>query len=131
MATLAPLATVDPTLIEALLDRAFGPERHARTAYRIREGTEWLPTLSFAVADDEGYLVGTIQCWPVALTDPEGRPYFQAMIEIDSESLAEHEGMILSPGMAAQLEIVTGARTILAYLFAPITDSFDRAFREQ
>ncbi|OSQ29566.1 HlyD family type I secretion periplasmic adaptor subunit [Thalassospira sp. MCCC 1A03138] len=68
---------------------------------------------------------------PDRLTDPEGRPYFQAMIEIDSESLAEHEGMILSPGMAAQLEIVTGARTILAYLFAPITDSFDRAFREQ
>ncbi|OSQ49117.1 HlyD family type I secretion periplasmic adaptor subunit [Thalassospira alkalitolerans] len=68
---------------------------------------------------------------PDRLTDPEGRPYFQAMIEIDAESMAEHEGMILSPGMAAQLEIVTGARTILAYLFAPITDSFERAFREQ
>lgn len=68
---------------------------------------------------------------PDRLTDPEGRPYFQAMIEIDSQSLAEHQGMILSPGMAAQLEIVTGARTILAYLFAPITDSFERAFREQ
>ena len=80
MATLAPLATVDPALIEALLDRAFGPERHARTAYRIREGTEWLPTLSFAVADDEGYLVGTIQCWPVALTDPEGRAHPMIMV---------------------------------------------------
>ena len=80
MATLAPLATVDPALIEALLDRAFGPERHARTAYRIREGTEWLPTLSFAVADDEGYLVGTIQCWPVALTDPEVRAHPMIMV---------------------------------------------------
>ena len=80
MATLAPLATVDPTLVEALLDRAFGPERHVRTAYRIREGTEWLPTLSFAVADDEGYLVGTIQCWPVALTDPEGRAHPMIMV---------------------------------------------------
>ena len=80
MATLAPLATVDPALIEALLDRAFGPERHARTAYRIREGTEWLPTLSFAVADEEGYLVGTIQCWPVALTDPEVRAHPMIMV---------------------------------------------------
>ena len=68
---------------------------------------------------------------PDRLTDSEGRSYFQAMVEIDAESLAEHEGMILSPGMPAQLEIVTGSRTILAYLFSPITTSFDRAFREQ
>ncbi|AUG54277.1 HlyD family type I secretion periplasmic adaptor subunit [Thalassospira marina] len=68
---------------------------------------------------------------PDRLTDGDGRPYFRAMVEIDAESLAEHEGMILSPGMAAQLEIVTGARTILAYLFEPITDSFQRAFREE
>ncbi|MDP2698897.1 HlyD family type I secretion periplasmic adaptor subunit [Thalassospira sp.] len=68
---------------------------------------------------------------PDRLTDPDGRAYFQAMVEIDAENLAEHEGMALYPGMAAQLEIVTGARTILSYLFAPITESFDRAFREQ
>lgn len=68
---------------------------------------------------------------PDRLTDAEGRSYFQAMVEIDADSLAEHEGMILSPGMPAQLEIVTGSRTILAYLFSPITTSFERAFREQ
>lgn len=68
---------------------------------------------------------------PDRLTDSEGRSYFQAMVEIDADSLAEHEGMILSPGMPAQLEIVTGSRTILAYLFSPITTSFERAFREQ
>ncbi|WP_374405090.1 GNAT family N-acetyltransferase [Pelagerythrobacter sp.] len=80
MATIAPLATVEPALIEALLDRAFGPDRHARTAYRIREGTDWLPALSFAAADDDGYLVGTIQLWPVALTDPEGRAHPMLMV---------------------------------------------------
>ncbi|MCC9620864.1 HlyD family type I secretion periplasmic adaptor subunit [Thalassospira sp. MA62] len=68
---------------------------------------------------------------PDRLTDADGRSYFQAMIEIDAESLAEHEGMVLSPGMPAQLEIVTGARTVLSYLFSPITTSFERAFREQ
>lgn len=68
---------------------------------------------------------------PDRLTSQDGRPYFQAMVEIDAESLADHEGMVISPGMAAQLEIVTGAHTILAYLFAPITDSFERAFREE
>lgn len=79
MATIVPLANVEPALIEGLLDRAFGPDRHARTAYRIREGTEWLPALSFALADDD-YLVGTIQLWPVALTDPEGRAHPMIMV---------------------------------------------------
>ncbi|MGV2496621.1 GNAT family N-acetyltransferase [Pelagerythrobacter aerophilus] len=79
MATIVPLANIDPALIEALLDRAFGPDRHARTAYRIREGTDWLPALSFALADED-YLVGTIQLWPVALTDPDGRPHPMIMV---------------------------------------------------
>lgn len=72
MATLVPLDSIDPALIEALLDRAFGPDRHARTAYRVREGTDWLPPLSFAAVDETEHLVGTIQCWPVALTNPAG-----------------------------------------------------------
>lgn len=79
MATIVPLANVESTLIEALLDRAFGPDRHARTAYRIREGTDWLPALSFALADED-YLVGTIQLWPIALTDPEGRAHPMIMV---------------------------------------------------
>lgn len=73
MATIIPLADVDPALVEALLDRAFEPERHQRTAYRVREGTEWLPALSFAALDAGDNLAGTIQCWPVALTDPAGK----------------------------------------------------------
>ncbi|MEY4952729.1 MAG: hypothetical protein RL299_1153 [Pseudomonadota bacterium] len=72
-ATLIPLDNVDSALIEALLDRAFEPERRQRTAYKLREGVEWLPGLSFAAIDAEDNLVGTIQCWPVALTDPAGR----------------------------------------------------------
>ncbi len=80
MATIVPLANVDPALIEALLDRAFGPDRHARTAYRIREGMDWLPALSFAAVDDDGYLVGTIQLWPAALTDPGGRAHPMIMV---------------------------------------------------
>ncbi|MCA1660903.1 MAG: N-acetyltransferase [Novosphingobium sp.] len=70
MATLIPLDSVDPALIEALLDRAFEPERHRRTAYKVREGVDWLPALSFAALDRDEHLAGTIQCWPVALTEP-------------------------------------------------------------
>ncbi|MEQ1497005.1 MAG: GNAT family N-acetyltransferase, partial [Novosphingobium sp.] len=71
-ATLIPLDNVDPALVEALLDRAFEPERRTRTAYKVREGSEWLSALSFAAIDSAEHLVGTIQCWPVALTGVGG-----------------------------------------------------------
>lgn len=80
MAKIIPLADVDPPLIEALLDLAFEPERHERTAYKVRQGAEWLPGLSFAGLDEDDLLAGTIQCWPVALTDPAGRAHPMVMV---------------------------------------------------
>lgn len=80
MATLVPLSAVDPALVEALLDEAFGPDRHARTAYRIREGAHWLEGLSFAALDEDDYLAGTIQLWPVALATAEGKGHPLIMV---------------------------------------------------
>ncbi len=80
MAALIPLEQVDPDLIEQLLDKAFGEDRQARTAYRIREGMEWLVGWSFAVLDENDLLAGTIQCWPIALIDPESRAHPLIMI---------------------------------------------------
>ena len=79
-ATLIPLDNVDPAMVEALLDRAFEPERHTRTAYQLREGLDWLAGLSFAAIDAQENLVGTIQCWPVALTDLAGRRHPLIMV---------------------------------------------------
>jgi predicted N-acetyltransferase YhbS len=66
--TLTPLAIADPDVVEALLDAAFGADRHMRTAYRIRAGTSAIPALSFA-AFDGGKLVGTLQSWPIFISD--------------------------------------------------------------
>ena len=79
-ATLIPLDNVDPAMVEALLDRAFEPARHTRTAYQLREGLDFLPALSFAAIDASEQLVGTIQCWPVALTDPAKRRHPLIMV---------------------------------------------------
>lgn len=79
-ATLIPLDNVDPALVEALLDRAFEPARKTRTAYKVRGGSDWLPALSFAAIDAGEHLVGTIQCWPVALTDSAGRKHPLIMV---------------------------------------------------
>ena len=80
MPHIVPLTAIDPALVEDLLDLAFEPERRTRTAYRIREGTEWLPGLSFAALDYEEYLVGIIQLWPVALREADGRAHPMIMV---------------------------------------------------
>jgi len=68
---IVPLAEIDATATERLLDRAFGPDRHRRTAYLIRLGTNAVPALSFAAIDGSA-LIGTIQCWPVRLVRDDG-----------------------------------------------------------
>lgn len=78
--TLIPLDQADPAAVERVLDEAFGPDRHKRTAYAIREGTECLAPLCFAAFDESGLLAGTIQAFPVALTDPQGRAHPLIMI---------------------------------------------------
>ena len=80
VSTLIPLAQVAPEKVETLLDRAFGEGRRSRTAYKVREGTDWLPALSFAALDEEELLVGTIQAWLVALTDSAGRAHKMLMV---------------------------------------------------
>lgn len=69
MINLQPLSAIAPDALEALLDLAFGTDRHSRTAYAVREGTEPVGGLSF-VAILEGEPAGSLQCWPIALTVP-------------------------------------------------------------
>jgi predicted N-acetyltransferase YhbS len=78
--TLIPLDNVEPDMIEQVLDAAFGEDRRSRTSYKIREGMDWLPALSFAALDEDGMLAGTIQAWPVALTDAKGRAHPMIMV---------------------------------------------------
>lgn len=71
MVELLPLANIAADSVEALLDAAFGADRHGRTAYRLRAGMDAIPALSFA-ARDGGALIATIQCWPVAHRAADG-----------------------------------------------------------
>lgn len=68
MAELVALHVTSPTLIEALLDAAFGTERHQRTAYKLRTGSRPITDLSFAIIDND-QTIACIQCWPVAISN--------------------------------------------------------------
>jgi predicted N-acetyltransferase YhbS len=54
----------DADPIERLHERAFGPGRYARTAFRLREGAPALPELSFT-ALVSSLLVGSVRVTPV------------------------------------------------------------------
>jgi predicted N-acetyltransferase YhbS len=96
--------------VDLLLDARFGPARRRRTAYRLRDGMAALPALSF-VARDCGTLVGSVQCWPIALSTTTG-----AMLPLTLLGplviAADHDGQgIGSALMARVLEAVDAADT--------------------
>ncbi|MCH8684294.1 GNAT family N-acetyltransferase [Pedomonas mirosovicensis] len=57
--------------IEQLLDTAFGPDRHLRTAYRLREGSAPIDALCFVARREDGecngHLCATIEFWPIEI----------------------------------------------------------------
>jgi predicted N-acetyltransferase YhbS len=61
----------DGPAIDHLLDLAFGPDRLAKTAYRLRDGVPCARGLSF-VARENGRLAASLQFWPVLIQPCEG-----------------------------------------------------------
>jgi HlyD family type I secretion membrane fusion protein len=73
-----------------------------------------------------------IQVSPDRFTDQmTGMPYFTARVKLDETELKSLNGISLYPGMTADVYIVTGARTFIAYLMSPITDTFRKTFKEE
>jgi multidrug efflux pump subunit AcrA (membrane-fusion protein) len=60
-----------------------------------------------------------------------GATYFVAIVEVNSDQLSRVPQVKLQPGMPVEAAIITGRRTMLAFLLQPITDSFAHAFREE
>lgn len=108
MIGMVALEQVAPDAVERLLDEAFGADRHGRTAYRLRAGVAALPALSLAAIDD-GALVGTIQCWPVALTCDGGGVVPLVLVGPVAVSPARQQGGIGRALMEASL--AAAART--------------------
>ena len=65
---------------------------------------------------------------------PTPDTYYIARIEINMDEfnkIAKARKLELHPGMQAEVQIVTGTRTLLQYLLDPITDTMFRAFKEK
>ena len=63
--------------------------------------------------------------------DANNTPVFMVRAEIDAGALRDKPGVVLLPGMPADILIVNGARSVLDFLISPITDSISHAMKEE
>lgn len=60
------------------------------------------------------------------------QPYYLARVQVNPETIKKLANKVdLYPGMAADVLIVTGSKTMLGYFFDPLTLTLHRAFREE
>ncbi|MDD3446257.1 MAG: HlyD family type I secretion periplasmic adaptor subunit [Zavarzinia sp.] len=66
-----------------------------------------------------------------AVTDDKGEHFYLAQVRTTAPGLASTDGELpILPGMIAQVDILTGKRSVLDYILTPIARVRDTAFRE-
>lgn len=80
-----------------------------------------------------GAIPGTVQSLSAATyLDKEGRPYFRATIALTRAHVGPaHSKLPVSPGMTVSADVVTGTKSLLAYLTKPVYVSLNSALRER
>ncbi|WP_119274323.1 HlyD family type I secretion periplasmic adaptor subunit [Taklimakanibacter deserti] len=80
-----------------------------------------------------GALSGKVE-WISAdtVTDPENNPYYRVIVKTDENSITKMgETMRAIPGMVANVDIMTGRKSVLQYLLTPVLRTRDEAMRER
>ena len=62
--------------------------------------------------------------------DSEGIPYYTAIVEVDDKEIERLDNIRIQSGMQASVSIISQKRTVLSYLFNPITKLSQTALRE-
>lgn len=72
------------------------------------------------------------QISPDTVTDKDGKSFYVIRLRTEKNHLGSDEKpLIIIPGMVASVDIITGKKTILAYLLKPILRARAEAFRER
>jgi HlyD family type I secretion membrane fusion protein len=68
----------------------------------------------------------------ILINEQSKESYFLARVAIAKKDLKKLKNKIeLYPGMPAQVFILTDSRSLISYMFSPISDSYYKAFREE
>tara|TARA_B100001093_G_C26843579_1_gene1021708 strand:- start:419 stop:1879 length:1461 start_codon:yes stop_codon:yes gene_type:complete len=66
------------------------------------------------------------------ITNEEGENFYVVKIDLDQDFLeVKNRSLKVIPGMTAQVDIITGKRSPLEYIFSPITKTLQESFREK
>ncbi|MDT7952356.1 MAG: HlyD family type I secretion periplasmic adaptor subunit [Acetobacteraceae bacterium] len=63
--------------------------------------------------------------------DGNNQPFFLLRAELDPGQLADKPGVVLLPGMPADILVINGRRSVMSFLISPITDSMFHSMREE
>ena len=67
-----------------------------------------------------------------SFVDDRGQPYFSGRIALDASNIGDPaRGYVVTPGMTVAADIRTGSKTLMAYLFKPVTNALQTAFSER
>lgn len=79
-----------------------------------------------------GSISGVVkQLSPSTYLDEKGNPYYRVKIVLDKSYVGSNpRQMKVIPGMTVTVDIITGSKTIMAYLIKPVSRGFSSAFKE-
>lgn len=64
-------------------------------------------------------------------TSKDNEYYFKVLISVKKESMKKLKNVSISAGMRANIDIITGKRTVMDFLTKPITKTIDSSFKER
>lgn len=126
------LPTNDPLIIEAKVSQKNIDSVHEGLVAKIRFS-------AFKSRTTPTFTGKVVSVSPDIVQDERQHPgqqdnYYVARVEIDMDEfnrIAKIKNLELHPGMQAEVQIVTGTRTLLRYLLDPVIDTAFKAFREK
>ena len=123
----APIAEIVPESDELIVQASVNPI----DVDRVSEGQE--ARIRFSTFGNRAPTIfGTLMTLSAdaIVNEATGNSYYLARIEVNPESVVELGDMALMPGMPAEVYINTGSRTLLQYLFKPLSNAVSRSFNE-
>ncbi len=104
----------DDSLIEPLLDRTFGFDRHHKTVYRLREGVAPIEKLAFVALATDGGLLGSLRFWPIRIGAASAILLGPLAVEpaLQGAGIGRgllHDGLTRAKRLGAKICVVVGA----------------------
>lgn len=99
----------------------------------LHPGQEVKVTITAYDPQRYGWLMGRlVRISPDTVEDSEGNVFFEVEVKTDKNYLGEPDDKLkITPGMVADVEVITGQRTILSYLLKPVFRMRHMAFTEK